>query len=836
MNTTYSKLYKFETQALAEDWLIKKNPQDVYDFYIIDEDKFYYNVIEDKKLIPQSGVGAVTVSENGVAKGNTENIDFIDGDNTTFDVVKDLITGKIKVKVNASGGGGIESIVEGTNITVDDTDPLNPIVSASSSLFPNGLSEETVSRQLTSDDIGKLLIIVNDGVILTPADDMAATGDLPKGFGIWCLNPTTKTSGFKVNTLSEIIYLETAGSSFGGGQIISFMVLYDDDLLTTNIFPLTDIMLPDEFTGTVGQLAIPYLLENLGFRGTATLFPNGVKVITESRTLQADDAGYVLMLESPDSETQVALTIPMPSVLNVGDNFGIIVDDGNDNANNGWIDGEGSPIRPFRGAITLFTTTSFEGNNVTIPVNSPPVEDGVNKSTVTRYLYDKVENRDFITKTKYEIDGLISTNALVKDATYKITGVHPTLYNDGTNSGTTILLKAISENVLETQGTGIFYNPKYNQSIDGFGIWDKKMYGTLSNIVTHPIDGEFRYGGEQVTADNGAIGRLLSDGIIEWVSGDWSTATSIIGTFTYATADISGFLSPTYNIGDKVIWGGYSWTNVNGNVGSAIDSLHLNNEWTKDVYGTENYNIAYDVIEYDYDNDLITRRYESQGDIDVKYTKNALDYFNINPISRQQFGNSYSYASALFLGQGHIKVNNAVNESINCLGTQIKMTFEMYSQHYLVSGKKSYQYDIHLGMYSQQSITLSYNSNQQNVYLSNSSIQSYLILGVNALQRNIRLENSQQVQLNLSSGASQKDVVLNYSTFNFASYKAIPIGFTISKLTINGVDYTHSNDFSSATLIYDETIIKEIYQRPDGTLKLKFMNNSDVLEVHGIAD
>ena len=104
MKTTYRKLYKFETQALAEDWLIKKNPQDVYDFYIIDEDKFYYNVIEDKKLIPQSGVGAVTVSENGVAKGNTENIDFIDGDNTTFDVVKDLITGKIKVKVNASGG------------------------------------------------------------------------------------------------------------------------------------------------------------------------------------------------------------------------------------------------------------------------------------------------------------------------------------------------------------------------------------------------------------------------------------------------------------------------------------------------------------------------------------------------------------------------------------------------------------------------------------------------------------------------------------------------------------------------------------------------------------
>ena len=42
-------------------------------------------------------------------------------------------------------------------------------------------------------------------------------------------------------------------------------------------------------------------------------------------------------------------------------------------------------------------------------------------------------------------------------------------------------------------------------------------------------------------------------------------------------------------------------------------------------------------------------------------------------------------------------------------------------------------------------------------------------------------------------------------------------------------------DLSSATYIFDGKI-KEVYQRPDGTIKLKFMNNSDVLEVHGIAD
>ena len=66
---------------------------------------------------------------------------------------------------------------------------------------------------------------------------------------------------------------------------------------------------------------------------------------------------------------------------------------------------------------------------------------------------------------------------------------------------------------------GKFYNPKYNQSVDGFGIWDNKMYGTFSNIV-----GVFDYQGkEAVTANNAATGVLLADGMIQFVSGDWSS-------------------------------------------------------------------------------------------------------------------------------------------------------------------------------------------------------------------------------------------------------------------------------------------------------------------------
>lgn len=44
-----------------------------------------------------------------------------------------LIWCKIKNIESGSTGGGIQSVQPGTNVTVDNTDPLNPIVSATSS-------------------------------------------------------------------------------------------------------------------------------------------------------------------------------------------------------------------------------------------------------------------------------------------------------------------------------------------------------------------------------------------------------------------------------------------------------------------------------------------------------------------------------------------------------------------------------------------------------------------------------------------------------------------------------------------------------------------------------
>jgi hypothetical protein len=427
---------------------------------------------------------------------------------------------------------------------------------------------------------------------------------------------------------------------------------------------------------------------------------------------------------------------------------------------------------------------------------------------------------------------------------------------------------------------GKFYNPKYDKSVDGFGIWDNKMYGTLSNVV-----GVFDYlNKESVTADNSATGLILADGMIQWVSGDWSTATSITGDVSGATADVVGFVSPSYAINDKVIWGGYSWTNVNGNIGASTDVLNLDSEWSKDVYDTTNYNLAYDVIEYDYANDWISRRYEEESNVDVRITKSVYDYLDndygliYSSISVQQFGNPFSFT--LYKGVGNKLINNGYDESVNfCGSNQYNLTFGSSSnQNNLTFGSGSYQFDLTFGTgSSQNNLTFGQNSRQFNLTFGQNSSQNNLTFGAYSIQYNLTFKaysgqfnltfknNSNQSNLTFGSNSYQYNLTFGvYSIQYNLTFKAYSgqLNLTFGQnsrqqnltfgansqgdfnnQTLNSnmefidfkTNYFTVPDLSSATYIFDGNI-KDVYQRPDGTIKLKFMNNSDVLEVHGIAD
>ena len=462
------------------------------------------------------------------------------------------------------------------------------------------------------------------------------------------------------------------------------------------------------------------------------------------------------------------------------------------------------------------------------------------------------------TKSKAEIDALITANELVAGALYEITGVHPTLYDDGTTSGTTIYLRAISTNQLEVQGIGKFYNPKYNKSIDGFGIWDNKMYGTFSTIV-----GTFDYQNkETVTADNGATGILLADGMIQWLSGDWSVAVSITGDTSSATANVADFVSPSYAVNDKVIWGGYSWTNVNGNVGTSTDVLNLDSEWIKDVYDTTNYNLAYDVIEYDYANDWISRRYEIASNVDVKINKSNFDYlvdnagFAYSSISVQQFGNPFDYNAAKGILNKYL--DNAYDESINFSGSgQLNLIFgENSGQLNLIFGQNSGQFNLTFGQNSyQNNLIFGQNSYQNNLIFGGNSGQFNLIFGGNSGQSNLTFaSNSYQSQLTFGSGSHQNNLTfasnsyqdnltfgnnLGQDNLTFGSGSQLNYNSQVISSNMQYINFTTRiatvPDLSAATLLFDGNV-KEVYQRPDNALKIRYYDNSDALVIVDIDD
>ena len=49
----------------------------------------------------------------------------------------------------------------------------------------------------------------------------------------------------------------------------------------------------------------------------------------------------------------------------------------------------------------------------------------------------------------------------------------------------------------------------------------------------------------------------------------------------------------------------------------------------KECVRYSSYNIAYDVIEYDYTNDMIIRRYEKESNVDVKCSKASMTFLSM---------------------------------------------------------------------------------------------------------------------------------------------------------------------------------------------------------------
>jgi hypothetical protein len=426
-----------------------------------------------------------------------------------------------------------------------------------------------------------------------------------------------------------------------------------------------------------------------------------------------------------------------------------------------------------------------------------------------------LEDLNIIEKTKAQIDTLVGSNSLIPGQLYKITGVDTALYG-----GTDILIKAATTNKLELAGHGIFYNPKYLNSQltpnNGYGIWSNYITITMSNIV-----GTFT-NGNTVTANNGATATYLANDFLQWISGNWSTATSI-SNGSGATANVTGGVSPSYAIGQDVIWGGKHWTNTSGNVGTATNKYTLSSaNWTAVAFNSTDYNVVADVIHYDYEHDMIIRRKDKwDNDVDGNFqvfddfaSPNGYNYGN--PIKDFQWGNGpedWNTNDDVYIGVQSNLVKDSYLECINFIGRYL--WFNTLTQ---LSYMRNNVTNISSRIYS-NTIT---SSNIQNNTLNNSRILNNTLTSSsiynNTLTRsyiyNNTLTSGSSIQANTITNSNIYNNTLNNSNIDSNTLglgdsniydNTLTSGSNITSNTLNS-GYIYNNTLTSGSNILNNTL------------------------------
>lgn len=412
--------------------------------------------------------------------------------------------------------------------------------------------------------------------------------------------------------------------------------------------------------------------------------------------------------------------------------------------------------------------------NVTVTLPSPTV------------IYTEV--------TKVQADALIAANSVVPGVLYKITGVHPTLYNDGTNSGISVFLKGMTINKFDSEGTGQFYNPLYTATAP-FNIWNNRNTFTISAVV-----GTFNLN-ETITNNLGGTATLISvaeDGLFTITAGTWIGATTITGTVSGATANIANVSIKTFAIGDKTIWGGYVWSNVNGNVGVSTNSLTLNTEWSKIVYNTTDYNFVTDIISFSYVDNKLTKRYDIVSDNEVQYT--AGDETSMakpfHAISVFQWGNKYTGSK----GTGSNDILNSyvdnINHQSNFFSKNIFRQASYYTNNTVFGGTGIYNNTITGGAFINNNL------------VTNGSAIFTNILGEGAAIRDNNIHFNSFIYSNIFNGAGYigSNKLLSYVTIR--ENVGTSFSYIFNNTVRGGTGYCqiYSNSLFKAAYIRDNTI------------------------------
>jgi hypothetical protein len=225
------------------------------------------------------------------------------GNNITF--TPTVCRDKIISSTSSGIGGGIQSIQEGDNITIDNTDPLNPIVSASgggsSTLFPNGIEFVNASRDFQASDAGKRLFITGENTVISmPEVNPFAVGDY-----VGIINNGTNISFTTEYGGEPIFSLKT-----GDGSTSECVILMNTEIEGSSwLFPISTSFKYDE-TDSLAKTALRYLYDQSQnaiplsgeVTGSTSLSAIDKTAITNKTTETIVGTDYVLFGDTSDGD------------------------------------------------------------------------------------------------------------------------------------------------------------------------------------------------------------------------------------------------------------------------------------------------------------------------------------------------------------------------------------------------------------------------------------------------------------------------------------------------------------------------------------------------------
>jgi hypothetical protein len=322
------------------------------------------------------------------------------------------------------------------------------------------------------------------------------------------------------------------------------------------------------------------------------------------------------------------------------------------------------------------------------------------------------------------------------NTTYKILDADASLYD-----GTEIYLTTNASGVLNETGVGKFYNPKYDQTLTGFGIFKEVSYLTGTSVF--------------------------------WGGKAWIRNSTAYLSFPNPAIDLFTL--------DTTYW----------------DVVAYDDPFTQFYY-----NVAYDDIKYDWENDLIIYRNENNTNIVSSSVDDVAVWLenNHNPIKVFQWGNVYT--SLASKGIGNNIITNSYNENINFRGShQLNLIFNNRSyQTNLTFDNGSYQNNLTFDNSSyQDNLTFNNDSTQSNLTFDNASSQYNLTFDNNSTQSNLTFDNSTQSNLTFDNNSSQ-----NYLTFDKGSYQ--------NNLTFDNASYQENLTFDKGSYQDDLTFDNNSYQ------------------------